>query len=356
MNLKTKVALAVLAGLWFSTPKLIPSGELTGTIVELSPVIAEPIASQNALILLPEKRVTAQIYEMHNGFKIGDMVIVREDERTGQFIVADFARTVELVRLLIIFLFLVVLVSGIAGLRSLFGLIFSFAVIFAFVLPQIMAGTNPLIVTLIASLGTIFVSYYLTHGVSAKTTIAIVGTFGSLIITGIMALLYVKATRLSGFGSEEATFLLAELPTGSMQNLLLAGIIIATLGILDDVTISQASVVKELAIANPRLSRWELFGSAMRVGRDHIASVVNTLVLVYAGSALPLLLLFVTSSASVLELLNYEAVAEEVVRTLVGSIGLISAVPLTTLVAAIWYTENSVTKDEHKSYTKTKAK
>lgn len=337
MQLSTKIVIAILAGLWISAPRLIPSEKMTGPITEITSPSEDIVPSQNATIKLSERVVTAQIYETQVGYKIGDRVILRQDPVTGQFTVSDFSRTPQLLQLFILFLLTVVVVSGIAGLRSLLGLVASFVIIFAFVLPQIASGANPLLVTLLASSMILLFSYYLTHGFSTKTTIALVGTGGALVITGILAWFYTLSSRLSGFGSEEASFLLSQMPAGNMQNLLLSGMIIATLGVLDDVTISQASVVLELREANPKLSSWELLTRAMKVGRDHIASVVNTLVLVYAGTALPLLLLFTNSEAGALELLNYEAVAEEIVRTLVGSIGLITAVPITTIIAAYWY-------------------
>jgi uncharacterized membrane protein len=181
------------------------------------------------------------------------------------------------------------------------------------------------------------VSYFLSHGVNSKSIIAIIGTLGALVITGILAVVYGNMAGLSGLGSEEAGFLLDALPRESFYKLLLAGVIIGSLGVLDDITISQASIVEELKKANHRLRTSDLFVSAMRVGHDHIASLVNTLVLVYAGSALPLLLLFLVSQIGYTDLLSYEALAEEIVRTLVASIGLVSAVPLTTLIASSWY-------------------
>jgi uncharacterized membrane protein len=183
----------------------------------------------------------------------------------------------------------------------------------------------------------LLVSYYLTHGLNRKTTIAILGTLAALLITGLLASVFAGASALSGLGAEETAFLLDRFPIGNFYNLLLASIIIGSLGVLDDITISQASIVSELSLANRKLGKYELYVRAMRIGHDHISSLVNTLVLVYAGSALPLLLLFVTSDASTMQLLNYEAVAEEVVRTLVGSIGLITAVPLTTAIAAFYF-------------------
>ncbi|MFH1959616.1 MAG: YibE/F family protein, partial [Patescibacteria group bacterium] len=163
----------------------------------------------------------------------------------------------------------------------------------------------------------------------------VVATFISLVITGLLAVYFVDVTHLTGFASEEAGFLQVE-RQGSIdiRGLLLAGIIISTLGILDDVTIGQASVVKQLKKANPKISFLELFKNGMKVGQDHISSMVNTLVLVYSGSALPLLLLFFDSQKTFVDILEFELIAEEIVRMLVGSIGLVLAAPLATIMAA----------------------
>jgi len=162
------------------------------------------------------------------------------------------------------------------------------------------------------------------------------GTLIALIITGILANIFVEAAKLTGFASEEAGFLqVAKGGAINMKGLLLAGIIIGLLGILDDVTVSQAAIVFQLKEANNRLKFNQLYQRAMRVGQDHIASMINTLILVYAGASLPLLLLFIDSPRPFLEVVNYEIIADEVVRTLVGSIGLILAVPLTTLIASL---------------------
>lgn len=337
MQLSTKLLLALLCGLFISVPRLLPQQDLTGKIVAVSPVIDGPIASRNITVQLDDEMITAQQYETQVNYREGDIVLLQMDAGSGQYTVADFARTPQLAQLFILFLLAVVLVTGGRGLRSLLGLLSSFGVIFALVLPQIIAGSNPILVIMVAACLILFFSYYLTHGVDSKTTLAVIGTSISLVLTTILAYLYTQLTNLSGYGSEEATFLLTELPNTNMQSLLLAGMIIATLGVLDDITISQASVVYELKRANRRLGVYELFSRAMRVGQDHIASVVNTLVLVYTGTALPLLLLFTDGAIPTFSLLNYEAVAEEIVRTLVGSIGLVVAVPITTIVAAYWY-------------------
>jgi len=164
--------------------------------------------------------------------------------------------------------------------------------------------------------------------------VAIAGTLISLIITGILANLFVSESRLTGFASEEASFLqAAKQGTINIQGLLLAGIIIGVLGVLDDITISQSAIVFQLKATKNKIQFGDLYTKAMNIGRDHISSMVNTLILVYAGAALPLLLLFIDNPHPFSEIVNYEIIADEIVRTLVGSIGLILAVPITTFIA-----------------------
>jgi len=284
--------------------------------------------------------IEAVIYETNTVYKVGDRVFIQSDPQfEGLYSVTDFVRTPALLKLFFIFMIIILMVGGEHGINSLLGLLFSFGVIFAYVLPKIMGGSDPLTTALIASVVILCVSYFLTHGINKKTFIAIIGTFGSLVITAWLATIYGSLAKITGFGSEESSFLLGNIPIASFYNLYLAGLIIGSLGVLDDITISQASIVSELALANKKLDMGELYMRAMRIGRDHISSLVNTLVLVYAGATLPLLLLFISGHTSMTELINYEPVAEEIVRTLVGSVGLVSAVPFTTLIAAYWYSD-----------------
>lgn len=332
------VIVAGLAILYPMAERLLPSSEMEGEIVAINDMIQDPLPHRIAVVSTKESQVEAVLYETNIKYEVGDKVILQNDSVfAGLYSVTDKVRTGALIKLFIVFLATILIVSGTSGMRSILGLVFSFAVIFKFVLPQILLGGNPVTVALMASVLILSVSYYLTHGINHKSTIAILGTLGALGVTGILATVFASSASLSGFGSEEAGFLIDKLPVASFYSLLLAGIIIGSLGVLDDITISQASIVQELSQANHKLGPGELYLRAMRIGHDHISSLVNTLVLVYAGSALPLLLLFVTSESSFVQLLNYEALAEEVVRTLVGSIGLVSAVPLTTLIASFWY-------------------
>ncbi len=269
--------------------------------------------------------------------KKGDEVILESGtnlEGNVQYYVVDFVRTSGLFWLFLIFVALVLSVARFKGLTSLIGMAFSFVVIFMLILPLINQGKDPVLVSLLSSLLIIPATFYMSHGFEKKTTVAVIGTLISLGITGLLAQVFVQATRLSGFVSEEAGFL-QQMKGGeiNVRGLLLAGIIIGTLGILDDVSISQAGIIDQLKKANKKIKDKELFNRAMEIGRDHIASMVNTLVLVYTGAALPLLLLFINNPHPFMEIVNYEIIAEEIVRTLVGSIGLITAVPITTILA-----------------------
>ncbi len=335
MKYLTTIVAILLTPMIFWSSRLIPVPDNVGKVSMLSPAMTEPLPHQVVILTTNEGVVEALAYEGANKIKVGDAVSYRDEG--GVKIIGEKYRLPSLVSLTAVFVVVVLLVSGMHGVRSLLGLVFSFIVIFKFVLPQIISGSNPVVVALLASVVILMVSYFLSHGVNSKSVIAITGTLGALGVTGMLAVVYGSLTGLTGLGSEEAGFLLDTLPRESFYKLMLAGMIIGSLGVLDDITISQASIVEELKKANHRLRMSDLFVSAMRVGHDHIASLVNTLVLVYAGSALPLLLLFIVSQIGYVELLNYEALAEEIVRTLVASIGLVSAVPLTTLIASYYY-------------------
>ncbi len=269
----------------------------------------------------------------------GDDILVYGVEMMGEtkYFFADYDREKPIVLLVGLFVGVVVFVTRRWGILSMAGMVYSFFVIFKFILPQILKGTDPLLVALLGSVMIAPVTFALSHGLNKKTIAGILGTFIALSITGLLAVVFTQMAHLSGFGSEESLFL--QISQGSklnMQGVFLAGIIIGTLGILDDVTISQASIVKQLKVANPTLSKTELYKRAMLVGHDHISSAVNTLILVYTGASMPLLLIFLVSNQSIGGAMNYQVITEEIVRTLVGSIGLVVAVPITTLIAAMF--------------------
>lgn len=243
----------------------------------------------------------------------------------------------------LLFVLAVLTIGRVWGVMSLLGLGISFSVIFYLIIPLIIKGYDPVLATLLGAAIIIPATFYVSHGINKKTHVGVVATLISLAFTGFLALIFIKRTHLTGFASEEAGFLQIE-RSGSIdiKGLLLAGIIIGTLGILDDVTIGQASVVEQIKRTNPATGFVRLFQRGMKVGQDHISSMVNTLVLVYAGSSLPLLLLFFGSNKGFVEILEFELVAEEIVKMLVGSIGLIFAAPLATVLAAYVFSKTKL--------------
>ncbi len=273
-------------------------------------------------------------------FSTGDrLVVVRIPSIDGGFnyFVGD---TYRLNVLLVIFGFFVLCVlwlTRLKGVGSLLGLVFSIAVLAAYIVPRIAAGSNPIITTIIGSGIIILVSLYLAHGFNHRTTLSLVSTSLTLVVSLGLAWVFVHAANLMGLGSEEAFYLQSnQFSSINLQGLLLAGILIGTLGVLDDITTAQTAVVGELRYANPELTKKELYKRALVVGKEHIASLVNTLVLAYAGASLPLFLLFSQTTVHIplWFTLNTEFVAEEVIRTLVGSLSLVLAVPISSYIAA----------------------
>lgn len=271
-------------------------------------------------------------------FSAGDDVVLAftggDPADPNAYQVKDFQRGSELILLAGFFALAVLLLSRWQGLRALVALGLTFGVIALFVLPAILGGSDPLLVAITAAGVIMFVTLYLTHGVSARTSVAVLGTLISLVLIGLISALFSALTQLTGIDETSAT-LMGSLGHGiDTRGLLLAGVVIGALGVLDDVTVTQASAVWELRAANERLTWRELYTSGLRIGRDHVASAVNTLVLAYAGAALPVLLYSAISSAGTGYILGSQDIAQEIVRTLAGSIGIIAAVPVTTLLAA----------------------
>ena len=268
----------------------------------------------------------------------GDRVVLNysPDARPGEeYSFADRQRRRPLLVLAALFAVAVVLLGRARGLAALVGLAASLVVILQFVLPGILEGHSPVLVAVLGSAAIAFLALYVAHGFTALTTVALLGTLGALALTVVLSAVFTAFAELSGFSSEEAATLGILAESVDIRGLVLAGIVIGALGALDDMTVTQASVVAELRAANPDLPRRELYSASIRIGRDHVASTVNTLALAYAGAALPLLLLFVLSGQSLGAVANSEVVATEIVRTLVGSVGLVASVPLTTWLAVL---------------------
>lgn len=323
-------------------------GRVTGVLDEKTTLRdGEKLLYQKLEVEITKGSLKGQKIEVEKGdilvvgqpkYKVGDKVVIsysQDFEGNDIFFITDYVRRQPLVWLFLIFIVLAIAVGQWRGASSLVGLVISFLVIFLFILHQIYQGNDPVLITIAGSLVIVPVNFFLSHGFNRKTLVAMTGTFIALVIVGVLSQFFIGFAKLTGYSTEEAAFLhLAKEGMINMKGILLAGIIIGALGVLDDITVSQAAIVQQLKEANPRMKWKELFLRAMNVGQDHIASMINTLVLVYTGAALPLMLLFVDSSRPFSEIINYQMIAEEIVRTLVGSIGLILAVPITTLLAS----------------------
>lgn len=268
-------------------------------------------------------------------FAVGDHVrLVRQvdDQGATSYAFYDFERGWSLVALAIAFAVVIVAVARWRGLLALVGIVVAFAVLVVFLLPALRDGAPAIPVALVASAAILYAVIYLAHGVSLRTSAALLGTLTALLLAAGLSWAAIQLAHLTGLSDDQNATVSAYLGNVSIGGLLLAGFIIGSLGVLNDVTVTQASTVFELAHLGG--SRRAIFLGAIRVGRDHIASTVYTLVLAYAGSSLPLLLLFSVANRSLTDVLTSESVAIEIARSAVGGVALALSVPLTTAIAA----------------------
>jgi uncharacterized membrane protein len=280
---------------------------------------------------LPEFAVGDQVRLVKNEIPAG----ARGAGAVSRYSIIDFDRKSSLLWLLVAFAALVVFFGRLRGLLSLIGLGLSLVVILVFVVPAILRDSPPLAVALVGSMAVMLTTIPLAHGLGPKSLAAMTGTACSLALIVGLAVLFADLAHLSGVFSEEAATLAANNGEINFQSLLIAGMVIGSLGVLDDVTVSQASTVMALRAANPSQRFGELFRRAIDVGRDHVSATVNTLVLAYAGASLTTLLVFASGRLGFLDAVNLEVIASVAIATLVGSIGLICAVPITTALAAL---------------------
>lgn len=276
-------------------------------------------------------------------YKVGDKVYLDSyfnEDGEENFYIVDRVRSLPLLILSLIFLIVVFLVGRFKGLRALFALFLSFLVIIKFILPKILSGSDPFLVSLFGGLAIMMIMIYLTEGFKKKSHLAILSVFISLTVILALSLIFVSLADLSGLAQEEAIFLtgIANIQI-NFKGLLLAGFIIGAIGVLDDIIIGQIEATESLRLANPNLSAKEIFFLAYRVGNTHLGAIINTLFLTYTGAALPLLLLFVLNKSAGLDLerfLSTEVVSTEVLRTLVGSIGVMLSMPIATFFGAYY--------------------
>lgn len=298
---------------------------------------------QEMRIILLEGKREGEVVRLDNDLLLlepGDKIFVnrlQSIDGSEYYTFKDVERRGPLAVLVVLFISLVVWLSGWQGVRAVISLGISIGAILFLLIPALLAGWSPALASLLIAGLVLAVTLFFTHGIKPRVVITFIGTFGAVAVTCLIAWIWTTWMRFTGFGDDESVYLnFATDGTIDLVGLLLGGIIIGLLGVLDDVSITQASVVEELRAANPAFTFRDLYNRALKVGRDHVGSLVNTLALAYAGTALPMLLLYAFSASSPLILLNQEVIAAEVLRIMVGSIGLILAVPFTTAMAA-WY-------------------
>lgn len=278
---------------------------------------------------------TKDSYELGVGYTInvGDSVhlAIIDDNGEIQPYLTDVHRERGLLIAFIAFAIVALIVGLGRGALSLLGLVFTSGILLFGVFPMILQGHDPLLVTLVASAIILLVNMHLSHGFKWGTFMAYLGTLGGLVLTYLFTEVFIHLARLSGVASDEGALLFWELdPIQAPVGILAAGMILGAVGVLDDVAMTQAELVEEISHSQPDIKKKELFSRAMRIGRHHVASTVNTLVLVYAGAALPVFLLFLNQSNDLLLFLNNEQVAEEIIRILAGTCALVLTVPLST--------------------------
>jgi uncharacterized membrane protein len=274
---------------------------------------------------------------LNSPIRDGDSIlvdIVVQDSGSPLIFFYDFERSTPLLLLLLVFVTAIVVLGRWRGVGALAGLAVSLAVIVAFILPALLEGSNAVAVALVASGLIAFVALFLAHGFTLATAAALLASIASLALTAVLAWLFVVTSKLTGLADETVGYLGALGSDINPQGLLLAGVVIGSLGVLHDVTVTQVSAVWELKHAKPEADFTELYNRAVRIGRDHISSTVNTLFLAYAGASLPLMLLFSEAGQTLSSVATREIVAVEIVRAMVGSIGLVASVPISTALAA----------------------
>lgn len=302
-------------------------------------ILSGPAKGQTVEVDLPQNE--SEAYQ----FEIGDKVVITKvaGYSGDLYYLTDRYRLPSLYWILGLFVVFILIFGRLRGLTSLFGLAITIAVIMLFVIPRILAGDSPVLISILGSIVILFFSIYLAHGFHWRTSVAVGGTLVSLALTAALATGFVYFGRLFGLGSEEVLSLqTTALANIDFRGLLLGGMILGTLGVLDDITTAQSAAIEQLKLANHKFGFWELYKRGLAVGKEHITSLVNTLFLAYAGASLPVFLFFtVIPDVPAWVHLNSEFIAEEVVRTLVGSVGLILAVPITTLLAAFVFTRKT---------------
>jgi uncharacterized membrane protein len=329
------------------TSKALLTDQARGQIVSIKPCPDDPKDCARATVRITDatagptgqqvpvdlpKGKLAPTFERGEHIMLG---VAMKQPLASRYQYVDHDRSLPLLVLAVVFAVAVVALSRWRGVAALGALVVTGLILTKFILPAILKGSDPLLVALVGGTLIMVVALYMTHGINAQTSVALVGTIAALALTAVLGKLFIEGAKITGLSAEGIGSIETYLGRIDLQGLMVAGLVIASLGVLDDVTVTQSAAVWELSAANPAATRSELIGSGLRIGRAHVASVVNTLVLAYAGASLPTLLIFAASAAPATYTVSTEEVAIQVIGGLVGSLGIIAAVPLTTALAAL---------------------
>ncbi|KUM29950.1 YibE/F family protein [Arthrobacter sp. EpRS66] len=309
--------------------------EVGGKTLECTVTYVMP-ASGGAEIQMEIPPEMLQSRDVRPGDTLRYLDLSKVDTTSGSpYVFVDFVRTLPMTLLAIAYGVVVVLVAGWRGARAVIGLVGGIAFMIFFMVPALIEGGNPVVVGLTGATAIMFVALYFAHGLNAKTSTALLGTLFGLGVTAALALWLTDAAALTGANDESSMTLATVAPQISLPGLLICGVLVGGMGVLNDVTITQSATVWELAETSPKASAKELFFRGMRIGRDHIASTVYTIAFAYAGAALPILAIAAMSNQGFGVTLSSGEMAEEVIRILIGSIGLVLAIPVTTAIAVM---------------------
>jgi uncharacterized membrane protein len=333
----------------YNEPDSFYRAKVQGVESKETEILGRKVTSQNLTMEILDKDKKGEIIVVDNGggadlqesqiYKKGDILIIVKTKvgEDDQYYVQDRYRLPGLLGMIAVFLVLTIIFARKQGIGSIIGLIASIGILIGYLVPALLGGQNPVLVTFIASIAIITLTLFISHGFRVRTFISFVAMNITLGLAYGISVLFVYMAHMFGVGNED-TFYLASISTVDLdlRGILLAGVMIGMLGVLDDVTVAQAATIDEIKRANPKTRFKQLYAAGMSVGRDHIASLVNTLALAYVGSSLPLFLLLYINSANIpiWVTLNSEFIAQELIRTMAGSIAIVLAVPITSLIAA----------------------
>lgn len=305
-------------------------GERNGEIIESTIANIENVDPQNKYL------------------KVGDRVIVQEFQIVNdfQFVILGPVRELPILLLTVLFVILILAIARFQGLGSLTGLGISIFALFGITTPMVLNGQSPILAGYLGAIIVLLTSIFLSHGINRKSLIALASSFVGLIIISILTWIFIDLARLSGFGADDAINLLSESRNVlDMRGILFASIIVGGIGVLDDITINQVSAMEQIYKADPKQNWKELFSKSMQLGKDHIASLVNTLFIAYASASMPLVMVLQATNSNFFDIVNSDQFAEEIVRAIIGSMGLILVVPISSLIGAYIITKKKESKN-----------